>query len=300
MYLYSVMARVFPNSFTAKVYAVAFVGTHVPLAVLALRALAQNGPLSAQSGVLAWALGATLAGTLATLLALRAVLRPIYRVEQAMRDFEQCGDIRPLPSGFRDELGRLMERTNRLVLHVDGRIGQSRREAETDPLTGVANRRGFERQLGPAPRGVVMLLDIDHFKRVNDTLGHDQGDAVLCDVARALTGALRRQDVLARFGGEEFVVHMPGVVLEAGLTGAERLRCAVERAVRADGRPVTVSAGVAQIGPDGLAAALTRADRGTYAAKRAGRNRVAVAGEAGEDGAEPVVHRRSARAAVSG
>ncbi|MDO9524723.1 MAG: GGDEF domain-containing protein [Gemmobacter sp.] len=275
--MYQFMSGIFPNSFTAKVFAVAFVGTHVPLIALLLRAVAQNGPLSAQIDIIIWALVATVVGTAATLVALHSILKPLYRVEEAMRRFEETGEIQVLPFGYGDEVGRLMDRTNRLVLHVGDRLEESAREAETDPLTGVANRRGFERQLGASPKGAVLLLDIDHFKAVNDALGHVAGDVVLRTVAGVMQAALRKGDILARLGGEEFVIYLPDTSPTSARAIAERVRAAIETNVQAGGASVTVSVGLAQVfGGDNLASAIDAADRGAYAAKAAGRNRVAA------------------------
>ncbi|NUB44405.1 GGDEF domain-containing protein [Fertoebacter nigrum] len=279
MYLYSLMSRMFPTSFTAKVFFIAFIGTHVPLLALAARAMAQNAPLSEQLGTLAVALVATLAGTGICLVALRAILRPLYMVERAMRDFEVAGQAETLPFGYRDEVGQLMERTNRLVLHVNQKIDETTREAETDPLTGVLNRRGFERRVIDRAAGGMLLLDLDHFKRVNDSLGHEAGDRVLVDVAAAIQSVLRRSDVLARFGGEEFVVFLPAATGPEALAAAQRIRAVIEAQVRAGGQPVTASIGVAHgRQPRPVADLLAEADAATYQAKRGGRNRVVRAG----------------------
>jgi two-component system cell cycle response regulator len=123
-------------------------------------------------------------------------------------------------------------------------------------------------------------VDLDHFKAVNDRLGHAAGDAVLAAVAGRLAGALRDGDLLARVGGEEFAALLPGAGLAEVLDVAERLRLRVAEApvvVRGgDALPVTVSIGCAVlVGADGEAIALlARADEKLYAAKAAGRNRV--------------------------
>ncbi|HYH20749.1 MAG TPA: sensor domain-containing diguanylate cyclase [Azospirillum sp.] len=159
--------------------------------------------------------------------------------------------------------------------------------ATTDPLTGLANRNRFftvaEVEMRRAERVArpvsVLMIDLDHFKRVNDTHGHEVGDAVLKAFARLSRAALRPQDLVARFGGEEFAVLLPETDRNGALAIAERLRAEAE-GLRGDGVPpevgVTVSIGVSEIDkaertPD---LALSRADRALYAAKRAGRNRV--------------------------
>lgn len=156
--------------------------------------------------------------------------------------------------------------------------------SQTDALTGLPNRRAFDGafalQAARRDAMALLLIDVDHFKRYNDRHGHLAGDEALRGVAQAMRGALREQDLLARFGGEEFVALLPGTAEAAALAMAERLRAAVQAAaiVHHDGAApvVTVSVGVAvragEGGP-GAAALLAEADRALYAAKAAGRNR---------------------------
>ncbi len=158
-----------------------------------------------------------------------------------------------------------------------------------DELTGIGNRRQamehLQREWAQAERHgrplVCMLLDIDHFKRVNDTYGHDVGDVVLRETARAMQGALRAGDVVCRFGGEEFIAICPGAdVATAGFLG-DRLRAAVEAhqiaAPGFDGN-VTVSVGVSAwtSAVASITELLKHADEALYAAKFAGRNKVCV------------------------
>ena len=158
--------------------------------------------------------------------------------------------------------------------------------AIVDELTGIANRRRFfelaEREVAAARQQrrstVALMLDIDHFKRVNDTHGHPTGDDVICEVARRLTGQMRGTDVLGRYGGEEFAIIVPDADLAVGRILAERMRrCIADEpvATRTGPLPVTASIGLAQadLGDD-VAAVLARADGALYRAKQAGRNRV--------------------------
>jgi diguanylate cyclase (GGDEF)-like protein len=156
-------------------------------------------------------------------------------------------------------------------------------QAATDALTGLPNRRSLDQalaaQLAMAQREgrpfSVLMLDLDHFKAVNDTHGHGVGDAVLRAFAQRIQGQLRRSDVCFRYGGEEFVVVLAGTASEVALDTAERLRLAVAGAPLVPGVAVTVSVGSASWheGED-AAALLARADTALYAAKRAGRDRV--------------------------
>jgi two-component system cell cycle response regulator len=171
-------------------------------------------------------------------------------------------------------------------LRVVSVVEQSKRLAMSDPLTGLLNRRAFSemmvRSLASFERYgepvSVLLLDVDHFKRINDTHGHEAGDAVLVSLAETLRGFARRTDCVARWGGEEFVVGLSHTRIPAVAIPAERIRKAIlERPIRLpNGRfvSVTVSVGVAAaVAGEGLDALVARADRALYVAKDAGRNR---------------------------
>ena len=168
---------------------------------------------------------------------------------------------------------------------------ETERSARTDTLTGLANRRVFHETLdGEIRRGrryrwpvTVLMLDLDHFKDVNDSHGHMLGDLVLERVGGTVRHAVRDADVACRFGGEEFAVILPETAREGGYAVAERIRRRVEQAFQ--GRPVdghdismTISAGLAIFPEDGLHAdeLVARADEALYGAKHAGRNRVCV------------------------
>ena len=168
------------------------------------------------------------------------------------------------------------------------RYEQALAEAGTDPLTGLANRRALlaraaeviaESDRRQAPCSVA-FLDLDHFKEVNDRFGHGAGDEVLVSVAGALTGRLRAGDLVARYGGEEMVVVLPGTSLGDAVAIVEELRQRVAglelEGLR--GHRVRVSAGVALVAAgESLEESLARADRALYEAKRAGRDRLCVA-----------------------
>lgn len=155
-----------------------------------------------------------------------------------------------------------------------------------DGLTQVFNRRYFEetleREVSRCRRYerhlCLVLLDLDHFKKVNDCYGHVAGDAVLKWVANTIRARVRREDVLARFGGEEFSLILPEVELDGARVLAEKTRALVEDTqFRFDGQliPVTLSAGVASLGKwDDAVQLVSRADERLYEAKNAGRNRV--------------------------
>ncbi len=163
-------------------------------------------------------------------------------------------------------------------------------EAMTDPLTGLYNRRFFDdaltREIAAAQRRrtpfSVAMLDIDHFKNVNDTWGHDAGDAVLQALARMLTKGVRGSDIAARYGGEEFALLLPDTTIAVAAERADVLRRELEaQPIDYEGRriPITASFGIAQYGARASepAAIMKAADDAMYAAKGAGRNKVAVA-----------------------
>jgi diguanylate cyclase (GGDEF)-like protein len=155
--------------------------------------------------------------------------------------------------------------------------------ASTDPLTGIANRRGGEKQIASEisrakrerrPLG-CLLLDIDRFKAVNDTFGHQAGDQVLRDLSALLRRTVRAYDILVRWGGEEFLLVLPGIGVGPARMLGERLRAAVESLDTHGVGSITVSAGAAEFGDDyDLASTLRAADQRLYLAKSQGRNRV--------------------------
>jgi diguanylate cyclase (GGDEF)-like protein len=165
-----------------------------------------------------------------------------------------------------------------------GAIAATRTAATIDMLTGLANRRGVQRAFEDAMKYVrdggnfaVLLLDVDHFKSINDLLGHQTGDRVLAHIGRLIAENTRGVDVAGRFGGEEFLVLVRDASRERALQIAERLRAAIESGglAYADGKPVTVSVGVAYArAADATGDVVERADRALYRAKNAGRNRV--------------------------
>lgn len=163
----------------------------------------------------------------------------------------------------------------------------ARQSVSCDHLTGLANRRAFFEAAAlemqrwtrlPRPLS-IMMIDADHFKRINDTYGHIAGDAVLRHLAAALSANFRTVDVVARIGGEEFIALLPGATLEMAESVAHRVcRCLDSQSVEVEGTPIryTVSIGVATMDADAadINGLIKRADAAMYAAKANGRNRV--------------------------
>ena len=156
----------------------------------------------------------------------------------------------------------------------------------SDPLTGLGNRRYFDRTIEPFFEALedkdeafsIMVFDIDHFKRVNDILGHDMGDQILKEVATRLVTNMRAVDVVSRYGGEEFMIAMPKTEENDALVAADRIRALIAGTpIYVDGQAlrITTSAGVAQVQKgEQLRDVFKRADDALYKAKQAGRNKV--------------------------
>ena len=162
------------------------------------------------------------------------------------------------------------------------------RLANIDVLTGAASRRALmvaldsevERWRRTGRAFSILLLDIDHFKRINDGYGHAIGDQVLTTFATTVQSTLRSIDTLGRYGGEEFIVLLPDIDLQGAVVVAERVRCAVEEQIVKNGVPAcTTSIGCASIASGGpsVATLLAQADSALYSAKREGRNIVRLA-----------------------
>ena len=194
--------------------------------------------------------------------------------------------------------GRVQERGRlRLYMHRVEREAQLRRVsalsnglfrgARTDALTGVGNRLQLDERLarlassGESLRDFwLLMVDVDHFKQLNDALGHVVGDAALRTIATTLASCLRQDDMLARYGGEEFAALVRAPEATHAWRIAERMRQAVADLPlsnpRTEAGHVTVSIGLAAIGPGGLGSVIARADLALYAAKGSGRDRVAI------------------------
>ncbi|MCS0502537.1 sensor domain-containing diguanylate cyclase [Ancylobacter mangrovi] len=193
-------------------------------------------------------------------------------------------EIQPLAVAFESMTEELTRRENALR-SANRRLSSL---ASLDPLTGIANRRSFDAvaalQWGTASQIAMLILDIDHFKKFNDRYGHKEGDDCIRRLAQALASTVRGTDIVARIGGEEFAVLMPGATIEAACDVAERLRAAVEKlAIPHDGLPagfVSISVGCAACRPEPeitLSDLFVAADRALYEAKAAGRNAVRCA-----------------------
>lgn len=237
-----------------------------------------------------------------------SVIRPVGALSRAAQSVAEGNTEIHLdePRGA-PELVDLTRAFNQMTHHLHVQRQELERQNDelqrlsvTDGLTGIFNRRYFEEQLPLEIKRAqrlerylaLIVLDIDDFKRINDTLGHAVGDRILCAVADALSAELRATDMLARYGGEEFVVlnlqedsDGAGILAEKMLGVVAALEWPAQEWCDESGVPlqVTVSAGVA-LHDDDAEALFRDADAALYEAKRAGKNRVVIAGEGGESG----------------
>jgi len=228
--------------------------------------------------------------------------RSLEQTQHRLKAGVTLDNVHAVVSELLSESQRMQVLTQAVVERLDLRaqeVGELRNaleraqtEALLDPLTGLKNRRAFERAVAQLMAegtdgldgAALLLIDIDHFKKVNDTYGHLLGDNVLRAVSQVLQSNIKGRDLVARLGGEEFAVLLLRATAEGPMAVAEQIRTAIANGqIRspAAGKlvgAITVSVGVAMAGPaESLEAVLERADGALYEAKRTGRNRVCVA-----------------------
>jgi diguanylate cyclase (GGDEF)-like protein len=180
------------------------------------------------------------------------------------------------------------------IVHIKQQVRGAREHAQamahkahSDALTGMLNRRGLDDLLSRVGRETmadsmtsIFMMDVDHFKAVNDTFGHSAGDVVLVELAQLISGQIRGLDALGRWGGEEFMVVAPGITGKMAADLGERIRQSVQQHDFAQVGSLTISVGIATLRPDtDVAQTIEQADRALYAAKNGGRNRVVTAAE---------------------
>ncbi|MCX2888660.1 MULTISPECIES: sensor domain-containing diguanylate cyclase [Pseudomonas] len=244
--------------------------TTMPLNSLILNVVGISAPLALVGSLLLWWLAMTIA-------------RPLWQLAAGARSMDRVGTDERLHRvrAWYFEAAELKRALLFGLNLLQERIGRLNRDAQTDPLTGLGNRRSLEFSLslleaeGRAFSAIV--LDIDHFKRVNDNFGHEVGDQVLRRLAELMRRGCREGDLLCRTGGEEFLMLLPGAGLEVAAVVAERLRVSVQGTPVEPVGAVTLSLGVAywdgEAGSE-PAEALGKADQALYRAKQEGRNRV--------------------------
>ena len=215
------------------------------------------------------------------------IARPLRRLTGAAAQVS-AGDLpAELPAGGAGEVGYLTQVFNTMVESLRKHHDELERLSTTDTLTGLSNRRHLmnlltqeiERAKRAAQAFSILMLDVDHFKKYNDSHGHQTGDEVLARVGAVLRNSIRPYDCAARYGGEEFLVMLSATSLDRAKESAERIRKQV-RAEPFEGGPLTISIGVAEYPSQGDTAesVIGQADAALYEAKRAGRDRVMCAG----------------------
>jgi len=284
---YASLARIgFPKSYSAKIMLVVFASTHLPLVAMVLYLLlVLPGGLGTHLGVLAALLIATLLGFVATLFVLRALLAPVRLASSSLEAYLDDRRKPELPIGFSDEAGRLMADVQHAVDHLDTTIRSLEGLSGTDHLTGLPNRRGGEvrlaEDLARAKRGgaflTVAVVDVDNFKAINDTHGHQAGDVCIRHVARVIRRSVREGDWLARWGGDEFVLSLwDASVFASPEAVLGRINAGLKRSpVRLPGGGelvLSISVGAHRYaGENDIRELLAKADAAMYEAKREGR-----------------------------
>jgi len=226
----------------------------------------------------------------------RTIVRPINRLDAAVRDFQQGGkppSQLPAAAGELGHLNRHFEKMAEAVANqarilrdtVEARTHELRRQARVDPLTGLLNRRGmseqlleaFERAKRESSQFGLVLIDMDHFKDVNDRYGHPAGDAVLKSVSQQIAQHIRPYDHASRWGGDEFLVALSPCDYTILSNLSDRVRRAVTNNISIDEELATVSIGAYLVRPgDDMELALQEVDRALYRSKNAGRNQIFV------------------------
>jgi diguanylate cyclase (GGDEF)-like protein len=228
----------------------------------------------------------TLFIVLLALSTIRKILQASGKLHDGIKSIKDTGDLSVrIPNASNDEIGFISTIFNEMLTTVGTLMTEKERLAETDKLTGAYNRMKFDsllmHEFGRAERYKtplsLIMFDFDHFKRINDTFGHNAGDTVLVETARIVRETVRDVDFFARWGGEEFMVLTPGVDINGAQETAERLRKIIEGHEFENVGRVTASFGVTRSSekdtPDDFC---KRADEALYMAKERGRNMVVV------------------------
>jgi diguanylate cyclase (GGDEF)-like protein len=273
----------FPKTYRGKIMLVAFICTHLPLLAVVLYLLFHTrGALGAHLGVLVALLAATLLGFAATAWALGKLLVPVSLSSRALKDYLGERRLPELPIGFRDEAGKLMADVRYTLENLDATIRSLEGLSVTDPLTGLLNRREVEKRLAEDAARVrrsgnaltLAVVDVNDFKAINDTFGHQMGDVCIRHVAEVIRRNIRESDWLARWGGDEFIIALhdlsPFVATELVLQRIVRdLKDSPARLPQGEELVLSITIGaIRHSGETDLRDLLTKADEAMYEAKR--------------------------------
>lgn len=280
------LSRLFPRSFAAKLMAVAFVGIHVPLIMLAIWLTWRSQIDAAEMlGILLIVLAATLLGTLVTTSMLYRMLAPVREAASALDSYYSDQTLPELSERGDDEVGRLMRGINRSIRGLDAGLRSMEQEALIDPLTSAFNRRGCEGAFADSVAGLgqsdeaftLFVLDLDNLKEINDGSGHQAGDAALRRVVDSARQWLGDEDWIGRWGGDEFLIGVhqsAGQACEQVTTWMARLQ---DSTAPGEGQPVLLSAGAAEYAQGLTRTQLYRmADAAMYRAKFSGGRKLVV------------------------
>jgi diguanylate cyclase (GGDEF)-like protein len=277
------MLAKFQSSLTAKLFVTSFISTHIPL-VSALIYYVYNRHLDPRT-MAALLISATILGTAICLGALWSLLQPLRQLRVAIVKFRRSRVTSDFHSARRDEIGLIINAFSNLTNELARTIATLEHQATFDVVTGLRNRRWLVDSAPPvisrAQREeislTVVVLDLDHFKSINDRFGHEIGDNALCATGSVILSCIRPYDYAARIGGEEFAIMLPGCDKAAAMAIADRIRTQLASLlVLPDNAPLTASFGVYESNPkeETLSLMLRMADANLYKAKRAGRNLV--------------------------
>ena len=277
MQFYLATSFLFPRSLRLRLFSLCFIATHLPLVGYLVWGFA-GGRIMLGEFLLLTAM--TVVGTGVALIGIGALLTPIQRLASALEPATNKPGALP---DVGDMIRSLYTGLDRAARETGDRIDRLHRAAHEDALTGIANRRGFLAHLAARPddrkKGCVALIDIDYFKRVNDLRGHEEGDRVLAAFATRLSALVRRADLVARWGGEEFAIFFEDCIEdEASWTLARIAAQLRDRPIgEVHGRPISFSAGIARWNGADVGEAIARADAALYDAKQQGRDRISRA-----------------------
>ncbi len=262
-------------------------GEHLGYVEVAVDAACYEGPLSRErTNIIALFVSMLACGLLLIIPAIYfKILRPLNRLMRQAEELSSGQLEAALEWKGSDELSRLGNMLENMRQKLYANFRRIEELAAHDELTGMPNRRAFFKEAGQAldfcrrynQPLVVALMDIDFFKQINDTLGHAVGDTVLREFADVMRTTLRKTDIRARIGGEEFVVCLPGTGIAEAMIAAEKLRVRLNSHPFAHKQTVTVSIGLVQDSHAGdLESLIRNADQAMYKAKSRGRNQVVV------------------------
>jgi diguanylate cyclase (GGDEF)-like protein len=285
--IYALLSRLgFPKSYRGKILLVAFLGMQIPLLAVTIYVILGSAvDLGAALKMLGLVLATAIVGFAATLWALSGLLVPIRLTSRTVKAYLDDRRTSELPIGFGDEAGQLMADVRYAVEHLDSNIRSLEGLSATDHLTGIYNRRQGEKRLAEEAARIrrsgevltVAVVDVNDFKAINDTHGHQVGDACIRHVADVIRRNVRESDWLARWGGDEFVLALhetsPFAPTEAALQRiVADLKNSPVRLQRGGELVLTVSVGAVRYSGEGDPRDLLhKADEAMYQAKREGR-----------------------------